>query len=287
MSTVTVILVIVYLIFRLSIQTKPPEKYPRFDFDVIEQSDWKKDSTMVESCLRLGTSHTSTGFRTFTCGVLVGTLHLYTMTTLLSLRTFVSSLLFHFHLQLSDSRHSFWLFELHDSLGRDRGGWMDGWLGLRWIDEWLGLPSQTLWLLSMTNFRSWHLVFRWRFNILWCHSTSSDDFMSEHNVVQVWLWLATFHIVCRFSKHRHPRMVSFSVVSRMPLNREDLGSTFFILNTCDSLYTICIEIRFERADDGCDTTWRTLAGYLMWRSPLPPHVTIKPPPNEHETPFAK
>ena len=25
----------------------------------------------------------------------------------------------------------------------------------------------------------------------------------------------------------------------------------------------------------------------MTKSPLPPHVTIKPPPNEHETPFAK
>ena len=25
----------------------------------------------------------------------------------------------------------------------------------------------------------------------------------------------------------------------------------------------------------------------MEKSPLPPHVTIKTPPNEHETPFAK
>ena len=33
------------------------------------------------------------------------------------------------------------------------------------------------------------------------------------------------------------------------------------------------------------TISRTLSGYLMWGSPLPPHVTIKSTPNEHETPF--
>ena len=43
-------------------------------------------------------------------------------------------------------------------------------------------------------------------------STSSDDVMSVHNDVQVWLRIATSRILCIISKSGHPRMDSFSVV---------------------------------------------------------------------------
>ena len=39
-------------------------------------------------------------------------------------------------------------------------------------------------------------------------STSSHDFMSAHNDVQVWLWFATLRILCRISVHGHPRVAS-------------------------------------------------------------------------------
>jgi hypothetical protein len=76
------------------------------------------------------------------------------------------------------------------------------------LDEWIDLRSQTVWFSSMTNLRSTlgtpyprlsavtmitHLTC---FDVLHA-STSSDDFISVHNDVQVILWLATLRFLCR------------------------------------------------------------------------------------------
>ena len=152
MSTVSVILVIVCLIFRLSIHRPSPretfDEYPRFRFDVIERSDflWCDRGVSRNSGLSgarehgvvlLPSQYGCMGY-IFCCYSLLlvlvhsrvgpwrtGILHFHTRTTLHSLRPFSSS-------------------------------WMDGWLGL--------LSDG-----GLTCFGVLHA------------STSSDDFMSVHN----------------------------------------------------------------------------------------------------------
>jgi hypothetical protein len=74
-------------------------------------------------------------------------------------------------------------------------------------------------------------------------STSSDDFISVHNDVQVWLRLATLRFLCRISKRGHPRVDSFSAASF-----SDLCASFWILTV---LYTLLATVYFVVVSRRC------------------------------------